>query len=74
MGLTEDDGKAACCVVVGKGGGVKIFTSLRGIWGVGLQVGLQKWGYIFSKVGLQNRVLERYDREGVKYCFFSDSP
>lgn len=46
------------CGRVGKGGGVKIFTSLRGIWGVGLQVGLQKWGYIFSKVGLQNRVLE----------------
>lgn len=41
---------------------------------VGLQVGLQKWGYIFRKVGLQNRVLEGWDREGVKYCFFSDSP
>lgn len=41
---------------------------------VGLQVGLQKWGYIFRKVGLQNRVLKWWDREGEKYCFFNDSP
>ena len=56
------------CGRVGKGGGVKIFTSLRGIWGVGLQVGLQKWGYksgvTFSqkwgyKIGFWRGMIER---------------
>ena len=64
MGLTEDDGKAACCVVVGKGGGVKIFTSLRGIWGGwgykwGYKSGVtfsQKWGY---KIGFWRGMIER---------------
>lgn len=56
MGLTEDDGKAACCVVVGKGGGVKIFTSLRGIWGggvtSGVTSGVTKVGLHFLKSGV----------------------
>ena len=52
MGLTEDDGKAACCVVVGKGGGVKIFTSLRGIWGGGVTSGVTKVGLHFLKSGV----------------------
>ena len=51
-----------------------IFALVEEILGVGLQVGLQKWGYIFPKVGLQNRVLEGWYREGGNTVFFSDRP
>ena len=74
MGLIGADVIGICCVLGWGRGKVIIFALAHEILEVGLQVGLQKWGYIFRKVGLQNRVLEGWDREGEKYCFFNDSP